>query len=364
LGTDGPKEAGNVSAKHAGPWGRIRRWAKSIAAIIAAVGVISAGVGYITSGVEFFSSISDYFRDQSEVRSLITAADERLARADFEAAWLTNAKARQLAPRNTTAAEQQARVAMTWLRSMYVAIPVSAQRVNETVDPLKSALIERLGDTRGREKANLYAHIGWANFLRYRAGRPQADIVEEFDAAIREDADNPYAHAMRGFWILSSGGPIDRARGDLDAALRSGVDPAHTDLLVTKGLLSNTSDAFMLGAIEYADRIRKAGRNIDDSTKKQLLWYYSISLRDRDLLAGINTTVPVAEQSSFLDWLRQANVEASDKRVATYFMAFFAERGGKTEDALRLYRELITTSRGAGENLTELSQAGVRRLQR
>jgi hypothetical protein len=70
-------------------------------------------------------------------------------------------------------------------------------------------LVERLATTHGREKADLHAHIGWANFLRYRDGRPKTDIGEEFDAAIRED--NLNGHVMRGFWNLWEGGPIEAA---------------------------------------------------------------------------------------------------------------------------------------------------------
>jgi hypothetical protein len=68
------------------------------------------------------------------------------------------------------------------------------------VDPLKSALVRR-PSTHGRERADLHAHIGWSNFLRYRDGRPKTYIGEEFDTAIREDPDNLYGHAMRGFWM-------------------------------------------------------------------------------------------------------------------------------------------------------------------
>jgi hypothetical protein len=129
------------------------------------------------------------------------------------------------------------------------------------------------------------------------------------------------------------------------------------------GLTSSTSDAYMVGAIEYAEKIHKAGRNIDQSSKRMLLWYYSICLRDMDLLAKISAILPADEQTMFLDWLRQSEVADQDKRVATYFMALFAERAGRRDDALRLYRELVSTSSGAGEELTRRSQAAVSRLQ-
>jgi tetratricopeptide (TPR) repeat protein len=364
VGTDAPAPNEGVPAKGAERWRRIRRLAKSVSAVIAAIGIASAGIGYITSGARFFSEIADYFQGQSELRSLIAAADERLAHDDYEAAWRTNAKARQLAPRNAAAAAQQARIAMKWLEDVRLSSAAGPQHFSDVVDPLKSALIERLAGAHGRERADLRAHIGWANFLRYRDGHPETDIIEEFDAAIGEDPDNLYGHVMRGFWILWNGGPIDKARGDLDIALRSSTDPAFSDMLIMSGLTNITSDDFKAAAIEYADTIRRTGRDIDDHTKSQLIWYYLLCLHDNDLLTTIGKTLPAGEQILVLDWLKQANIAQYKKRVATYFMAHFAERDGKREEALGLYSDLVRTSPGKGEDVTRLSQAAVSRLQK
>jgi tetratricopeptide (TPR) repeat protein len=313
--------------------------------------------------VQFFTDIAAYFEGRSEQRGLIAAADERLARADFEAAWQTNAKARQLAPKDEAASAQQARIAMRWLENVRLSSAAGPQKFSDVVDPLKSVLIERLASTQGREKADLHAHIGWANFLRFRDGHPPTAIAEEFEAALREDPDNLYGRVMRGFWVLWNNGPVDKARGDFDAALRSNVDPAYSDGLIMSALTNKTSGEFMTGAIEFADKIRKAGRNIDNSSKAALVWYYTASLRDRNLLSKISATMPPEEQIAFLDWLKQADMDAYRKRMATYFMAHFAERAGRKDEALQHYNSLVSTSQGAGEDLTRLSQDAVRRLQ-
>jgi hypothetical protein len=230
-----------VPAKGTERWQRIRRLATFVSAVIAAIGIASGLIGYLTTGAQFFSDIEEYFQGRSVLHSLIAAANDRLAQTDYEAAWRANAKARQLAPRNAAAAEQQARIAMKWLENVHLSSSGGPQYFSDVVDPLKAALVERLAGTHDREKADVHAHIGWANFLRYRDGRPKSDIGEEFDAAIREDPDNLYGHVMRGFWILWEGGPIDKARGDLDLALRSSTDPAFSDGLVMASLTNITS---------------------------------------------------------------------------------------------------------------------------
>ena len=101
-------------------WQQLRRWAASGSAAIAAVGIASALIGYLTAGAQFFSTIEEYFRGQSELHTLIDVANERLAQDDYEAAWHASTKARELAPRNAAAAQQQARIAMKWLEDVRV----------------------------------------------------------------------------------------------------------------------------------------------------------------------------------------------------------------------------------------------------
>jgi hypothetical protein len=364
VGTDGTASERRIAGKQAERWQQIRRLAKLISAVIGAIGVAAAGIGYITNGVRFFSGVTEYFQGQSELRSLIETADERLTRSDFEAAWLTNTKVRRLAPRSAAAKMQQANVAMKWLENVQLSSGRGPQTFGDVVDPLKSALIERLADTHGRERADLLAHIGWANFLRYRDGRPKADIIEEFDAAIKEDPNNLYGHVMRGFWILWDGGSLERARGDFELALRSAADPTYSDSLIMSALTNRQSDEFIAAAIEYANTIRRAGRNIDDRSKSRLGWYYSNCLQDMNLLARISRTLPAAEHILFLDWLKQANMALHEKRAAAYCMAYFAESDGKREDALKLYSDLISTSPAEGEDIARLALAAVGRLQK
>ena len=336
--------------------------ATSVSATVAAIGIASALIGYLTTGVQFFSNIEEYFQGQSELHSLIDAANERLAQADYAAAWRVNTKARELAPRNAAAAQQQARIAMKWLEDARLSSAGGPQHFSDVADLLKSALVQRLPATHGREEADLHALIGWASFLRYRDGFPKTDIGEEFDIAIREDPDNLYGHVMRGFWILWEGGPIDAARGDLDRALRNSTDPTFSDRMIMSGLTNSTSDDFIAAAVGYADKIRLAGRNIDDRTKRLPIWHYSICLHNRDLLTAIGGTLPPSEQILLLDWLKQADISTTDRRVATYFMAYFAEISGKREDALGLFGDLARTQSNATDDVARLSQAAVRRL--
>ena len=146
---------------------------------------------------------------------------------------------------------------------------------------------------------------------------------------------------MRGFWILWNGGPIDKARPDLESALASTVDPRYTDTMVMSALTNITSDEFKAASVEFANKIRRADRNIDDDAKGTLIWYYEISLHSAETLKAISEAVPAGEQVLVLDWLRQAEVREPEKRVATYYMAYFLERDGRADEALPIYKELM-----------------------
>jgi len=345
--------------------GRFGRLAKLVTAAIAALGIVSASIGYITNGARFFTQVSDYFQGRSELHAQIDIAEDRLAHRDFEAAWAANTKALQLAPRDAAAGGQQARIAMKWLENVRLSSAAGPKTFTEVVDPLKAALIQRLPGTHGRLNADMRAHIGWANFLRYRDGRPQTDIAEEFDAAIAEDKDNLYGHAMRGFWSLWNG-DIEKARPDLAVAMQSDVDPAYSDGLIMAGLINKTSDDFQAASIEYADAIRLAGRNIDDHAKGQLLWYYSMCLREPNLLGRFTKTLPPSEQVVFLNWLKLGEETAAfNRRVADYFIAHFSELEGKRDEAIRLFTELVNSSEDkANDNLAIAATAQLRRLQK
>jgi hypothetical protein len=307
----------------------------------------------------------DRSRTQSELHTFVAAADERLTHHDYEAASAANAKARQLAPTDGSATAQQVQIAIKWLEDVHLSSANGPQTFSAVVDPLKAVLVERLAETRGTARADLQAHIGWANFLRSRDGLPAVDIAEEFDAAIASDPANLYGHVMRGFWILWQAQSIDAARADFDIAMRSTTDPAFSDRTIMAGLTNIQSDEFMAGAIEYANTIRRTGRDLDDHTKRLLIWYYSNCLHDNQLLARIAKTLPASEQTPLLDWLKKAAASPGDKRVASYFAAFFAARDGQKSDAIQRYTNLVGTTpdnERSGNEIYRMSQDALKQL--
>jgi hypothetical protein len=345
-------------------WPRLNRALKFLAAVVGAVGVAATGLGYLSNVMDFLNQQIA----QRHVRSdLVAAADDRLVHHDYEAAWAANAKLRQLSPKDASAAAQQAQIAMQWLEDVHLSSQIGPQGYSAVVDPLKTVLVERLAETQGPARADLQAHIGWANFLRYRDGWPDLGIAGEFDAAIASDPANLYGHVMRGFWLLWQDRPIDAARADFAIAMQSKTNPAFSDRLIMASLTNIQSDELMAGAIEYANMIRRTGRNFDDHTKKELISYYSECLHDNGLLARIVGTLPASEQTLLLDWLKKAAKSQGDQWVASYYAAYFAARDGQKADAIQRYTNLIGTmpdKERPGIDIYRFSQEALKQLQK
>jgi hypothetical protein len=55
---------------------------------------------------------------------------------------------------------------------------------------------------------------------------------------------------------------VDNARADLDTAVPNPPNPNFSDWLIMSGLCANGSYDFIIGAIQYANKIRLTGRQI------------------------------------------------------------------------------------------------------
>jgi hypothetical protein len=69
-------------------------------------------------------------------------------------------------------------------------------------------------------------------------------------------------------------------------------------------------------------------------------------------------------RSSCWTGYRKGDISPYDKRIATYFMAHFAEASGKRDAALRFFSDLARTAPDPREDIARLSEAAASRLQK
>jgi tetratricopeptide (TPR) repeat protein len=339
-----------------------RRWADlNNAAKI--VGSLTAIIGFATAVITAYNAVNDYFGHRSEVQAAITVADRQLAAGEYRQAWQANASALKLAPSDAAAKRQQVAIALRWIENLQLDPDATHQTFGEAVDPLEQVFVWNESGAQGTALADLQAHIGWAHFLRSRDGSLPVDVNEEYDRALHADPQNMYGHLYRGFWTVWQHRPLGEARGDLDAAFASAVDPAYSDRVIIAALFSSADDGNRTAPIDYANRIRKAGRDLSGHwTRADILSIYEMGLTDPDFLQQVIETIPLDEHPALLDWILSGRLNADRRPNAEVLKAYVLERQGKTSEAQEAYRTVLAYAPGDRFDAGVFAEKGLKRL--
>lgn len=250
-----------------------------------------------------FGEIRDRQRQVGELQAI---ADQQQRAGDFQQAWTSLEHADRTAGQGSylarlarsPAAERQAirtaqeDLAMAWLES---ASAPGGARFSDTVDPLLPTLTRGVDSTAGRRKADLLAHVGWAQFLKSRDGGGEPiDPEPLYRQAIEADPANPYAHAHWGHWLAWQRRPLDEATAQFDAALASGRARPYVRSLQLAALQlasTGTSQAAYLAAI--ADMVRNQ-EPVSAGVRNVVYGLYTRICDDDARLARLRATVPAA----------------------------------------------------------------------
>src|SRR6185437_13853096 len=123
-------------------------------------------------------------------------------------------------------------------------------------------------------RAHLLAHLGWCYALEAEFGTSGLDPAPFYAQAIKEDEHNPYAQAMWGHWILSTGGSLSDATAHFDSALVSGRDRDYVRDLQLNALLSRSDDRYEKEVIRVANSIRKENGSIPEGLRRSIFGVY------------------------------------------------------------------------------------------
>jgi HEAT repeat protein len=257
---------------------------------------------------------------------------------DYAGAWKQMQDALSSAPDSQEGILEQAQIGMNWLRNIRVI--EGEQTFTEIVDQVSPNLYKALSSSNATWSADLHSHIGWGNFLKYREGRSGLEIDRQFKRALELDAENVYAHAMWGFWILWEHGPFTQAIAHFDAALKSGRERQYVRPLMVSALLDHRSEESVRELVRLANEMRKYHEVMEEDQRQRVIAeaYWS---RWRETLAMVSSAIPpvlASEHLATLTWL----AEGSDKLEGYrgFFTARLTELTGDLKKALLLYRTL------------------------
>lgn len=172
--------------------------------------------------------LPDYFERRERERQaakLEKQSQLKVESGDYANAWKLLEEANAIAPGSSAVSEAQEGLAMKLLRDAGVNyFRGNRSYFEELVNRTLPVLSRGASVAKGERLANLLAHMGWAEYLRERAGIGGLQPVQHYRHALEVDPRNVYAHAMWGFEILRKRGAaaaIAEAKQHFSAALES-----------------------------------------------------------------------------------------------------------------------------------------------
>lgn len=238
---------------------------------------------------------------------------------------------------------------MLWLRQMRIVS--EKETFGAFADRVQPVLAQGLAASSGARAADLRAHLGWADFLRSRDGVAAPKPLPQYEAALRDDPGNVFAHAMAAHYLVWTRSRLDdEARRHFDAALASGRERAYVRGLQFAVALSRR-DLYPY-AFEVANGMRKAGEPVDAERRAQL-WRYAVdgpwlqALERAALLAAL----PVDELRATFDWLfPQADLRDEQRTLWRFCRAVLQANAGDTAAATAELEALQRELRAAGDD--------------
>jgi hypothetical protein len=315
---------------------------KGAAAVTAVISLLLAA-NQVTGLVQTFRV------HHKEFSEAIAVGKQELGRGDYPAAFESFTHAAELDPIDHGAQNLKAQAAMLWLEN----VQGGTKSFTEIANSLLPVLDKALSNSKGPAAADLTAHIGWANFLRYRDGaRGGISIEDSYGQALRLDPHNVYAHAMWGHWILWQHGEVSVAAEHFAAALATGRAHLYVRSLQISALLNSAGDAEDTELLLVANEMRLNGESMEPQLRQSVFEQtFESRLDDPDKLAEILKTLKREDAEATYDWLssaKETNEAATIKRRKRDFMiAFLEEISGDHADALSRYEALQEELRGS-----------------
>lgn len=294
-------------------------------------------------GVRQLVVLVSEFRDrQRQTAELIAIGKlERDAR-NYRSAWTSLSKAAALRANDAGIHAAQEDLAMAWLDDIRGS--QGAMAFTPIVDSLVPVLSRGVVGSEGSRKADLLAHLGWADFLRWRDGQRAAEPGERYRQALAVDSQNVFAHSMLAHWLLWNQGSTEEAGRHFAAALRSGRERPYVRRLQLAALANMSDDAGDLEIVRVANDMRRANEPIDP-TARDRIWdaYYArlVSPSAKASSESLFAAVPPGEQLATYRWVFENSGYLESKGfLYEYAVARLQDAAGEREQALATYRSI------------------------
>ncbi len=314
-----------------------------------------------------------YLRLESrqEAARLVAHADLDRKSSNYTAAWDRCSTALALDGESDVVRLGCEGVAMDWLDNVHAI--VRTETFTDVAAKVEPTLVRAAGAKDAKRAADALAHLGWAAYLRSKDVVTRIDPTVYYERAIERDADNPFAHAMWGYFILTSNGSIADAEVHFSRAVASERERTYVRRMELRGHLLTADLPLQAGLVRVLSEMSANAEDfpfpISNETDTSLwdIWnvYYDrlVAQRDRAVFLKI---VPPADHLRTFSWLFPIHVVPEEKRPTFHFMlAQLQELAGQTTGALDSYRSALDelTTHKLQSRIAPDVMAGIRRLQ-
>jgi len=287
------------------------------------------------------TSLSDARARRNQTAELLRTAALQRQDGHYDDAWRTLQKAEALSASNADVRAAQEDVGMEWLRNIDVI--VGQQTFADIVHQVQPVLVRGTIASNAKRRADLTAHLGWADFLLWKEKGGDLHPEEQYRRALALDSTNAYAHAMWGHWILYRHGSIDEARAHFAAAVRSGTDRGVVRGLQISALTNlgdSTGDAEMLRvASEMQKHTEPATPELRRRMARVICLDPSSGVRSANSSGHpLGAVVSPQEDLAAVQWLF-ADLSLTDSQSVgpDFCRAAFEEAAGQREHALAMF---------------------------
>ena len=341
-----------MQGKESGTWSSLLKFFGAVSATISLLLILNQATGVLQG-----------FRiHHKEFREAMKIGEQAQERKDYPAAFVGFKRAAELDPIDRKAQEQETKAAMLWLENAHAS---PSRSFTDTADQLLPVLDRGLANAKGPAAADILAHIGWANFLRYRDGtREGVDVDGSFERAISIDKNNPYAQAMSGFWILWQGGSLDTANAHFAAALASGRERAFVRELQVEALNNRHRADSDIALLCLANEMRKNGEAMSQPQRASALFNVFDKMDVHNQLVAMLSVLPPDETEATVNWLSadQTDFWSETREGRPFIIANLREIAGDRAQALILYRRLQKELAGSASSLCSPVDEAIQRL--
>jgi hypothetical protein len=303
--------------------GRGRKLAFAYSGAAALVLILVAG-GYGLSKYRESGARAEAVEERLKVARLQEQA------SDYAGAWKLAEEAVALSPGSSEALQTRMEVGMHWLREFG-----SVQSNAEVLDRILAVLYQGAVSAKGQRAADLHAHIGWGNYLKRREGAHQLEVISQFEKAVAEDSQNPFAHAMWGLCIVVAEADLERGQAHFREALKSGRERTYVRRLQLAALRSMDGVPPATETIRVANEIRTNGEELSLDVRYET-FRHVYSMINREILRDFENILPPAEHLATFRWLLEGR-EVAESAVQISFYARVLEQAGEPAEAFLYY---------------------------